>query len=56
MRIEKRIYKVFYKGKQYSLPLSVFTRPALREKVRVRSSKLNASAKGGSASGGKLSN
>ena len=41
MKIEKRIYKIFYKGKQYCMPLSVSPGVLRREKVRVRSSKLN---------------
>jgi len=36
MKIEKRTYKVFYKGKQYSLSLCAVTKVKVREKVLVR--------------------
>ncbi|MDO8594847.1 MAG: hypothetical protein Q7R93_05060 [bacterium] len=39
MKIEKRVYKVFYQGKHYALPLSVCTGVESREKVLVRRKK-----------------
>ncbi len=38
MKIEKRIYKIVHKGKQYSFPVSVFVGVEPRKKVPVRSS------------------
>ncbi len=39
MKIEQRIYKVFYKGKQFALSVFVSTGVKRREKVLIRSSK-----------------
>ena len=40
MKIEKLIYKVFYKGKKFALPITVSVNVLLREKVRVHSSRI----------------
>ncbi|GEM_PF-5647711 len=34
-KIEKRIYKIFYKGKTFSLPLHISTGVSQRQKVLV---------------------
>jgi len=36
MKIEKRIYKVLYKGKQFSLPFCIVVDYVRREKVLVK--------------------
>jgi len=40
MKIEKRIYKIVHRGKQYSFSVSVFVGVEPRKKVPVRSSKI----------------
>lgn len=39
MKIEKKIYKVFYKGKQFALPITIVVGMVRKEKVPVHSRK-----------------